>query len=371
MAGDWNDEADALLERAEHLPYGDTKTRILEEAVRLADLHGDIDRGYALRGELIDAATFGGAADKVLVAFAWCRGQQKKDPKRFDPEEMLWKQKWVVGLMDEFPSISRQQIAAALDDLEQGFARVNAGKRAMLKLRYLTAMDMGEVDEAERLWAAWIQTPRDHLTDCRVCELDDELDHHVRRGEWELALRKARPLLDGRQFCTEVPHQTFGTLLYPLFRLGRMEEARDCHQRGYALIAKNREFLATVGEHLEFLGLTDNLERGLALFERHLGWALEHASRRDRFTFYTAAGFLLGRVVSAGRATATLRLPRDFELYQSNSTYETRALAAWMDAQSRDLALQFDARNGTDRFARLRQRTEALRTEVRPFALEG
>ena len=131
------------------------------------------------------------------MAFAWCRGQQKKDPQRFDPEDMLWKQKWVVGRLDEFPHISRKQIADALDDVEQSFAKVDAGKRAALKLRYQMARDMGDTAEAERLWDAWLAAPRDHLTDCRVCELDDELDHHVDRGEWEQALREGAPILEG------------------------------------------------------------------------------------------------------------------------------------------------------------------------------
>ncbi|HZI14266.1 MAG TPA: hypothetical protein VE153_28110 [Myxococcus sp.] len=371
MSGDWREQAQALCDQAEALEPGEGKVRLLEEAVRLADTHGDTNLGYQLRDALIDAATFGGFPDKVLVAFAWCRGQQKKNPKQFDPEGMFWKQKWVVGRIKEFPHISRKQIADALDDVEQCFAKADAGRRAVLKLRYSAARDMGDTAEADRLWAAWIAAPRDHLTDCRACELDDELDYHVDKGEYAQALSKARPILEGRQACAEIPHLTFGTLLYPLFKLGELKQAREVHKRGYAMVAKNREFLATVGEHLEFLALTDNLSRGLTLLEKHLGWALEHPSHRDRFSFYAPAAFLLERVKSEGsRDMVSLRLTKAFPGYRADGGYEVGALHAWVHGQARDIAARFDTRNGTDRFAKLLARNQVLANEARPFPLD-
>jgi hypothetical protein len=371
MEQDWREQVKNLLGRAERLDPGEAKVMALEEAARLADAHSDVPLAYMVRDALIDAATFGGFPDRALVAFAWCRGQQQRDPERYSPEQLLWKQKWVVGRLDEFPHISRKQIEGALDDVEQCFARAGAGQRAVLKLRYQAARDMGDDALAESLWARWVETPRDHLTDCRACELDDELDHHLDRGEHELALRKARPLLEGRASCAEVPHLTLGSVLHPLFKLGRLEQARDCHLRGYALVQRNREFLATVGEHLEFLALTANVERGLMLFERHVGWALEHASHRDRFTFHSAALALMERALAEGRERVVLALPRGFTLYSPEGTYETRTLRGWLASQAEGIAAKFDARNGTDRFHKLLARSRRLGEEVVPFPIDA
>jgi hypothetical protein len=368
---DWREQVRKLLGRAERLEPGEAKVMALEEAARLADAHGDMPLAFEVRDALIDAATFGGFPDRALVAFAWCRGQQQRDPERYAPEPLLWKQKWVVGRLDEFPHISRKQIEGALDDVEQCFAKAGAGRRAVLKLRYQAARDMGDSAWAESFWARWVEEPRDHLTDCRACELDDELDHHIDRGEYAVALEKARPLLEGRSTCAEVPHLTLGSVLYPLFKLGRLEQARDSHLRGYALVQRNREFLATVGEHLEFLTLTGNVERGLKLFERHVGWALEHASHRDRFTFHSAALALMERALVEGRARVVLSLPRTFTLYSPEGTYETRALRGWLASQAEGLAAKFDARNGTDRFHQLLARAKRLGGEVVPFPIDG
>jgi hypothetical protein len=366
---DWREQVRALLGRAARLEAGEAKVMALEEAARLADAHGDVALAYDVRDTLVDAATFGGFPDRALVAFAWCRGQQQREPQRFPAEPLLWKQKWVVGRLDEFPHISREQIESALDDVEQCFERAGAGRRAVLKLRYQAARDMGDEAVAESLWARWVEAPRDHLTDCRACDLDDELDHHLDRGEYEVALEKARPLLEGWDSCAEVPHLTLGSVLYPLFKLGWLEEARDAHLRGYALVQRNREFLSTVGEHLEFLALTGNVARGLELFARHLGWALEHASQRDRFTFHAAALFLVEQALEVGREREELALPGAFPLYTPEGSYELRVLRGWLASQVENLAARFDARNGTSRFHALLTRSRRLREEVHPFPL--
>jgi hypothetical protein len=367
---DWREQVQTLLGRAERLDPGEAKVMALEEAARLADAHGDVPLAFEVRDALIDAATFGGFPDKALVAFAWCRGQQQRDPDRLPLEPLLWKQKWVVGRLDEFPHISRKQIAGALDDVEQCFAKAGAGRRAVLKLRYQAARDMGDDAVAEDFWARWVREPRDHLTDCRACELDDELDHHIDRGEYAVVLEKARPLLEGRSGCAEVPHLTLGSVLYPLFKLGRLEQARDNHLRGYALVQRNREFLATLGEHLEFLTLTGNVEQGLKLFERHLGWALEHASHRDRFTFHAASLALMERALAEGRERVELALPRTFTLYSPEGTYETRTLRGWLSSQAEGIAARFDARNGTARFSQLLARARRLSEEAIPFPID-
>jgi tetratricopeptide (TPR) repeat protein len=368
-AQDWREQVEELLGRAARLRHGEAKVMALEEAARLADTHGDLDLAFQVRDDLIDAATFGGFPDKALVAFAWCRGQAKKHPERFESELLLWKQKWVVGRLDDFPHISRKQIQEALDDIEQTYARVDAGKRSVLKLRYQTARDMGDEAAAQQFWDQWISAPRDHLTDCIACDLDDEIDHHIDRGEYKKALEKAQPILEGLSTCAEIPHLTYGSLLYPLLKLERLEEARDYHLRGYPMVSRNRDFLATVGEHLEFLALTDNLSRGLALFEKHLGWALDHASWRDRFSFHMAASFLGSRLVAEGRDTVSLKLPKAFPLYQSEGTYSVRELHGWVETQAQEIAARFDTRNGTDRFQKLLERTRSLGRDVYPFPI--
>src|SRR4028118_2006681 len=64
-----------LFFQSYYLEDGDSKIMLLEEAVRLADICGDFALQYDARDYLINAATFGGAPEKALVAYSWCLAQ--------------------------------------------------------------------------------------------------------------------------------------------------------------------------------------------------------------------------------------------------------------------------------------------------------
>src|SRR5262249_34345582 len=154
---------------------GPAKVMLLEEAVRLADSHRDVARGFAARQSLIRAATFGGYPEKSLVAFSWSLAQSDRNPLQFPPTELLWQDKWIVGSLNGFPQISRQQIADMLEDLAQRFRRVGAGPHAVHKLRFDLSMDLGDRDEARRSYRKWKRSRRDWLSDCVACDLDASL----------------------------------------------------------------------------------------------------------------------------------------------------------------------------------------------------
>jgi len=63
-------------------------------------------RGFHLRQELIEAATFGGMEDRALIAFSWCLAQSDKDADRFPEQDLLWgKYKWILAGITDFPGV--------------------------------------------------------------------------------------------------------------------------------------------------------------------------------------------------------------------------------------------------------------------------
>ena len=183
--------------------------------------------------------------------------------------------------------------------------------------------------------------PADSGGDCAACERDDQVDYYAFMGKDEKAVEHAAPLLSGKLRFAEVPHVTYGAILRPLLRLKNYDLAVDCHRKGYPMVAGDREFITTQAEHLEFLVLTDNLDKARLAFEKHLPFAVETLALSRRFEFYLAALMLARRLVSAG--DAPLRTPAGVP--------ETPAeLAAWLEAEAHDLARKFDDRNGTPYF---------------------
>ena len=336
---------------AQAMQDGPAKCSVLEEIVRLADTQNDIDAGYEARTALVQASNFSGYPEISLVAFTWCLAQFDQHPDRFDLDDLLWKYKWIVNSLLDFPQISMRQMDDALEDLRKRYERAGYGDYAYHLLRLRRALTIGDDANLPRYYELWKKASRDRMSDCLACVQNLEVRYAVRLQDDEKAWELAQPLLNGRMRCQQVPHTTYGHLLKPLVRLQWLDKAVRLHKTGYRMIASNATFLADVGKHMNFLSVTDNLARASRLLEKHLIWALQTAALDDRFHFYLACQFLLERMRIADQQSLKLRLPRLFPLYQRSGQYELADLHAWFGQESQELAGRFDQRNGTDAFA--------------------
>jgi hypothetical protein len=211
-------------------------------------------------------------------------------------------------------------------------------------------MHRGDREGAQKFQRVWRTAPAGWGSDCPACEQDDQVDYLIFMGKDERALEQARPIIQGRMKCAEVPHVTYAKLLLPLLRLGRLDDAAEYHRRGYRLLADMRDLLEETGDHMQFLALTGNLDRAVTLLEKHLPWALETLATSRRFGFFQAARLLMMQLAQSGRSTLHLRLPKEFPLYREDGEYAVPDLCAWFDEDCRRLAEQFDRRNESDCF---------------------
>jgi len=366
---------ESLMAAASRIPLGQPeKLELLERAVALADLQNDLMAGFEARDELIEAAGMGGHPEKTLVAFAWMLAQWDKhgeDELGADEHSLLWKYKWVINTLWEFPSIAATQIEAAFDDFQARLERGGYSLRTLHYFRWKYAHHQGNWAEAESERTVWQRSSDDSMGDCSACEAHFLTDYLAAQKRDTEALEAARLILSGRQRCAEVPHVTYGVLLEPMLRLGQLEDACEAHLRGYRMVRDNPEFLATVGEHLAFLAYTHNTGPALALLERHLSWALETANLQARFEFYRSTLPLWNRLRDTGELEVKFRAPSGFTLEAEGGVYALDALEGWFGAQLEHLAARFDARNENGYFSsRLKADLELLE-RVGPLSLKA
>ena len=350
-----------LMERADDLPEGSpARLELLEEAVRMADSLGDIDAGWEARDTLIEAATMGGYPEKTLVAFTWMLAQFDQVNDQFGSYEhdLLWKYKWVLGSLSDFPSITRTQIEAAFSDFAARLERGGYSPRTLHYLRWKYEFGRGDLIASERCRDQWSRAKRDDMSDCSACEASTMVDHL--RDQPEKALETAKPILSGRLRCAEVPHVTLAAVLEPMLNMGHFEEAVRTHLRGYKMIRDNQDFLTSVGEHIAFLAYTHNLPKALELLERHLPWALGTADLNRRYSFYVDALVLMRRLRDAGQQFVELKAPKDFAVQPSPNGLEVAALEMHLTSEASAIAAVFDARNGTDKYTRGLRLTDDL-----------
>ncbi len=350
MKFDHRDQIDEIIDKASDLEEGPGQVALAEEAVRLADTHQDDEAGFHARKFLTRAATFGGRPDVALVSFSWCLAKSDEDPVQFPGDELLWQHKWVVGNITPFPHISRQQIEELLEDMERRFAKNGSTLHAVHGIRRDIAVDLFDKEMAVAANKKFESVWRDHLSDCPACVNDATIGYHIFMGDDAEAVATARPALEGKMTCGEVPHRTYAYVLLPLVRMGKYERAAKYYRAGYKMVKANDKFIKHKAYHLAFLALSGNLDRALTLFERHLGEAVRTPSISWRFEFYLASRLFIDRL-AGGKAIPMLRMPEELRK-DGDAVRPATAVAAWLDGELAQLAAQFDARNGNDAYTR-------------------
>lgn len=347
------DDPEILLEEAGCLDFGDRKYELLAQAVRLCDLRQDEPLGFQARLELADAATFGGRPEQAMLALGWLFARYDRSREEFSDYEydLLWKLKHVTGSARKFPQVSTVQLEDMYTRMEQRFDEAGYGRRPVYKIRCLDACSRGDAPTAARWYEAWQSAERDSMSDCLACDFNSAVSYRLFQENHEAALDCAQPLLSGKVRCLEVPTITWPKLLRSYCLTGRADEAAALHRAHYRHVARNREFVRSVGQYLAFRLFRGETAGAVRLFEKHVAWAIESFEQWRTLFFYAPAHALFARLAGE-RPQIELALPRQFPLYREGGTYETAAIRDWCDQRATAVASAFDARNGTDYVSR-------------------
>jgi hypothetical protein len=356
-----------LISQSLDLEDGDAQISLREEAVRLADLRGDLKLQYFAREVYVPACIFGGAEEKGLVAFSWLLAQFDQNPGRFDQWGILWKYKWIVGVIYDFPQVPKARILEMFDDLAERSLSAGYGLRAVYNHRYRIEKFWDNKAKAIEYFHKMEALPKDALNDCPACEIDERVGFSIYCGNDERAVELALPLLDGGKKCATVPLRTYADLLLPLVRLGRQKEALLYHRRGYQLISANQSFVDHVADHLIFLVLTENPRNAIHLVEKHYLWTETNRDVLSCFRFFRAAWLLFEVLAESQEDSLRLDLPRSFPLHSESGDYDPARLAAWFKEKTEAIARRFDERNETDFFLRTVAERPLLKELSAPF----
>jgi hypothetical protein len=336
-----------MLEQVANMSHCDSQIALAEEAVRLADLCGDEQLQAEARSELISATTFGGEKEKSLVAYAWLLKKFDENPEVVDVYELMWRYKWILGGLYDFPSISRARIDAIFADAMKRYQQLGISLRPIYgELCYLETFS-GNYEKGEEYYYKWLTEPVDSFADCYACEVNKQVECFAELGADETVLKVAEPILEGKLKCGEVPHLTLGAVLLPLLRQNKVELAAEYFTKGYKLVSKNKEFLPTISQQIEFLVMTGKTNKALNLFERHFIWAIETKNLERKYGFFRAGVILFSLLEDD---TLKLNLPKIYKGFREDGNYQLTNLFEEFYAEANRIAELFDTRNGNDKY---------------------
>ncbi|MEU7554805.1 tetratricopeptide repeat protein [Streptomyces sp. NPDC044571] len=326
-------------------PNGTARNAHAEALVGAAEASGDQALFREALDNLINSYLYSSESPKMLVPFARLLQEYDKDPGAFSEWEahsLFWEFKWVASAITDSPEIPLESAAGWLDEMERRYRIAGYSERPVRKAELWLADAIGDDERAERALAAWLAADRDDMSDCHACELNGQGQYAVLRGDDARALEMWQPVLSGERTCAEEPHRLLGTSLLPLLRLGRYDEARSNHLRGYRMARGNESLLPTIGRHIEFCALSGNESRGLEILAEHAAHLHPLANADDQRAFHGGILVLLRRLRELGHGQSPA-VPYEGVPHTVSELYEV------LRASSLDIARRFDARNGTTR----------------------
>ncbi|MFG2235197.1 tetratricopeptide repeat protein [Streptomyces sp. NPDC048723] len=326
-------------------PNGAVRNAHAEALAGAAETSGDRALFREALDNLINAYLYSSESSRMLVPFARLLQEYDKDPGAFshwDAHSLFWQFKWVATAISDSPGIPLESATGWLDEMERRYRIAGYSERPVREAELWLADAIGEDERAERAFRRWLAAERDDMSDCRACELNGQGQYAVLHGDDAEALELWKPVLEGDLTCAEEPHRLLATSLLPLLRLGRADEARSHHLRGYRMARGNESLLPSVGKHIEFCALTGNEPRGLEILAEHAAHVAPLANLDDRLAFHGGILVLLRRLRELGHGR-TPAVPYEGSPRTVDELYEV------LYAGCLDIARQFDARNGTTR----------------------
>ncbi|MEU9142416.1 tetratricopeptide repeat protein [Streptomyces sp. NPDC048349] len=326
-------------------PGGTARNAHAEALVAAAEANGDRALFRETLDNLINAYLWSSESSKLLVPFARLLQEYDKEPGAFsewDAHSLFWQFKWVASAIADSPGVPLASAAGWLDEMERRYRIAGYSERPVREAELWLADASGDDERAEQAFERWLAAERDDMSDCRACELNGQGQYAVLRGHDDRALEIWAPVLAGENSCAEEPHRILATSLLPLLRLGRSDEARSHHLRGYRLARGKESLLPSVAKHIEFCALTGNESRGLEILAEHASHVGPLANADDQLAFHGGILVLLRRLVELGHGQSPA-------VPYAGTPHTVSELYAVLHSGALGIALQFDARNGTTR----------------------
>ncbi|MFG2293162.1 tetratricopeptide repeat protein [Streptomyces sp. NPDC048603] len=339
------EEVSRQLAENRRAPNGAARNAHAEALSAAAEATGDKALLRRALDNQIEAYEFTSERPKILVPFARLLQEYDRDPSAFGPNEthsLFWQFKWVATAIACSPEISLESGAGWLAEMERRYRIAGYSDRPVREAELFLAEAMADDARAQRAAEAFMAAERDTMSDCHACELNTQGWFWSHQGDHAKAVEVWKPVLEGDRSCAEEPHRTLARSLLPLVRLGRLDEARTHHLRGYRMARGNESLLRSVGQHIEFCALTGNESRGLEILAEHSAQLRPLADLDARLTFYGGVLVLLRRLTGLGFGDSPA-VP--FE----GVPHTVRELHDLLHADALDIAHRFDARNGNAR----------------------
>lgn len=344
---DYSLQIQKILVKVGQIDLPDDKIKLLKEATSIADAHNDLEWGFDLRLDIMDEEFYTSHDNESFAAFAWLLNACDQHPDLFDEDELLWKYKWMISAARNNAGISLQQIDQISDDFKTRLQRNGYSLRAYYGQKFCFALyHLQDYEKAKEYAALHKKELRDDMSDCRACELDDEVSLQLALNNVDEALSMSKDLFSGKLSCSHVPFMTYCSFV-EYFNLKKdMQQAADFFTKAEQSLLEMENDSSQIGNiGLLISSLAKyNEAKAWEYFEQYIHWSLE-CNEYSKFRISACVLPLLNAI-----GAKTLNVNSAMPWYRPDGHYDLQQLYAYYDVEANELAKRFDQRNGNNNF---------------------
>ncbi|MFF2482291.1 hypothetical protein [Paenibacillus sp. NPDC058071] len=323
---------DGLRRELWSMPDGKRKLAVMEETIRIADQHMNVQEAYEARMEYTSAALESGCPERLYISFSWCLAQYDRDPGGYSSLEIMWQYKWVLNHLWRMPQLGLDFIERVFDDFRDRCGKLGFTLRAYHQQKVNFLLSQGHMKEAADEFRLWRGTPRDSLSDCRACEQNLFAEYYFRINHNKKGLQTLKPILEGKLSCRAVPQNSYSQLMMPLLKLGEYDQAAETAKKAYRLL-NGPQYLIEYSVFIEFFTIMD-MPKAVKLYERTIQLGLDSKLPWDRFRYFLSVRLFLREWSKKKR--------------RKRLAHSEQVTLEWLDGEIDRHIGAFNERNGND-----------------------
>jgi tetratricopeptide (TPR) repeat protein len=344
-------DTEALLQELRRIRWnlkGEARNAALEAHLERVEANGDQPLLNQTLTALVDCYEYSVDSSRLLVPFSRLLRNYDTAPEHFDAallRSVYWQFKWVVYDLIDHPDIPLASIEDWMAQWRRRYSEAGHSLHPFHEAEHYLAVHLGDEDRAARATETLRATEPDGMSDCEACRGGYIGRIAFWQGDHEAALELWRPLFDGDLHCMHEPHKTLSLSPYAAAAVGRLDQARADHVRGYEMSRGKDDMTAYVACQMRFCAQTGNEPRALEILAANLP-AFEAAVSPDaRLDVLEAIQATCGALLRRGMHTTEVPGPGE-------RTWTAAQLHAHADAERRAICERFDERNGNDAMSR-------------------
>lgn len=329
-------------------PY---KINVIADAIRQADAAEDPYWQLYFRYMYASEVTFHDDPPKampVAVEFAQIFEEHPDVLGEAGKEAYLMIMQMAIDPIVSLPQISLEQWEQMMEQFWLLIKRYHIGYRVYWwqKCRFTIYLDEKKAFEYyQKFW----KTGRDALSDCRACERCYGVRMHLLIGDREGAEEQAKPIKSRHlPFCKDTPHLMLLAYIEDAMDRGDLKTALPYARELKRIGHRDKGDLSYMGAVLRCFAYDDKTT-AVELIEEGLPWTIGMWDRKMVYDFYKGVWTVFHQL-GKERETLRINLPKQMPMYREDGTYPLHELEEWFYTQLKDIAGQFDRRNGTASF---------------------